>query len=148
MNSGRAFSGYWYGPKLFVQRVTVTGTPWVEKYDSAMRSDPAFDAEYGDRGSSGSASVELPSSTEPYTSSVPMCTTRPTSSRRAVSITMFVPKQFVVTKSSAPAIERSTWLSAAKCTTASQPRMASSSRPGSQMSPCDEGVARAVVDVA
>jgi hypothetical protein len=65
VNSGRAFSGYWYGPKLFVQRVTVTGTPCVWWYESAMRSDPAFDAEYGDRGSSGSVSSELPCSMEP-----------------------------------------------------------------------------------
>ena len=27
MKSGIAFSGYWYGPKLLVQRVTVTGSP-------------------------------------------------------------------------------------------------------------------------
>ena len=48
--------------------------------------------------------------------------TRSTSSRRAVSITTLVPKQFVLMKSSGPAIDRSTWLSAAKCTTASWPR--------------------------
>ena len=104
-------------------------------YESAIRSEPAFDAEYGERGSSGSVSFDEPTSTEPYTSSVPMCTTRPISSRRAVSITMLVPKQFVWMKSSGPAIERSTWLSAAKCTTASWPAIASSSVPGSQMLP-------------
>ena len=104
-------------------------------YESAIRSEPAFEAEYGERGSSGSVSFDEPTSTEPYTSSVPMCTTRPISSRRAVSMTMFVPKQFVLMKSSGPAIERSTWLSAAKWTTASWPAIASSSVPGSQMLP-------------
>jgi hypothetical protein len=29
VKSGMAFSGYWNGPKLFVQRVTVTFSPWV-----------------------------------------------------------------------------------------------------------------------
>ena len=47
----------------------------------------------------------------------------------------FVPKQFVRMKSSLPSIERSTWLSAAKCTTASHPRMADSTSPGLQMLP-------------
>ena len=28
-NRGMAFSGNWYGPKLFVHRVTVTGSPYV-----------------------------------------------------------------------------------------------------------------------
>src|SRR6478735_8484200 len=130
-----AFSGYWYGPKLLVQRVTMTGAPYVWWYERAIRSDPAFDAEYGERGSRGSDSFDEPTSTEPYTSSVPMCSTRPISSRRAVSITMLVPKQFVLMKSSDPTIERSTWLSAAKCTTASWPRIAFSSAPGSQMLP-------------
>ena len=108
----------------------------MEKYDSAMRSEPAFDAEYGERGSSGSVSFEEPTSTEPYTSSVPMCSTRPISSIRAVSITTLVPKQLVCTKSSGPRIDRSTWLSAAKCTTASWPRIASSIVGRSQMLPC------------
>ena len=45
VNSGMTFSGNWYGPKLFVQRVTVTGSPYVEKYERAMRSEPALDAE-------------------------------------------------------------------------------------------------------
>ena len=39
-------------------------------YDSAIRSDPAFAAEYGERGPSGSVSTNDPSSIEPYTSSV------------------------------------------------------------------------------
>ena len=64
-----------------------------------------------------------------------MWTTRPISSRRAVSITTLVPKQFVLTKSSEPMIDRSTWLSAAKWTTASTPAIASSRVPGSQMFP-------------
>src|SRR3954451_3455400 len=99
-----AFSGYWYAPKLLVQRVTDTGTPCVWWYESAMRSEPAFDAGYGERGSRGSVSLEEPSSNEPYTSSVPMWMTRGTSRRRAVSITTLVPKQFVLTKSSEPTI--------------------------------------------
>src|SRR3546814_17058574 len=100
-----------------------------------MRAEPAFDSEYGERGSSGSVSRDEPTSTEPYTSSVPMWTTRPTSRRRAMSTTMLVPKQLVVTKSSEPAIDRSTWLSAAKCTTASQDFIAGSRAAGSQLSP-------------
>ena len=134
-NSGMTFSGYWNGPKLFDDLVTITGWPYVVKYDRAIRSEPAFDAEYGERGSSGSPSCDEPASTDPYTSSVPMCTTRSISSRRAVSMRMFVPKQLVLMKSSGPAIDRSTWLSAAKWTTASCPAIASSSVPGSQMLP-------------
>ena len=61
---------------------------------------------------------------------------------------MLVPKQFVLMKSSGPAIERSTWLSAAKCTTASCPRIASSSVPGIADVALHEPVARVVVDVA
>jgi hypothetical protein len=64
-----------------------------------------------------------------------MWTTRWISRRRAVSITTLVPKQFVCTKSSEPTMERSTWLSAAKCTTASTSAIASSRVPGSQMFP-------------
>ena len=64
-----------------------------------------------------------------------MWTTRLISSRRAVSMTMLVPKQLVLMKSSGPAIDRSTWLSAAKWTTASTPAITSSSVPGSQMFP-------------
>ena len=56
MNSGIAFSGYWYGPKLFVHRVTMTGEPYVWWYESAIKSQPALEAEYGERGSSGSSS--------------------------------------------------------------------------------------------
>ena len=52
-----------------------------------------------------------------------------------MSITMLVPKQLVLTKSSEPMIDRSTWLSAAKWTTASTPTIASSRVPGSQMFP-------------
>ena len=65
-----------------------------------------------------------------------------------MSITTLVPKQFVLTKSSEPTIDRSTWLSAAKWTTASTPAIASSSVPGSQMFALHERVAGIVVDVA
>ena len=40
---------------------------------------------------------------------------------RQACMTALVPTQLVTTKSSGPAIERSTWLSAAKCSTASWP---------------------------
>src|SRR3954452_2212291 len=96
VKSGIAFSGYWNGPKLLVQRVTTTGSPYVWWYESAIRSEPAFDAEYGERGSNASLSFDEPTSTDPYTSSVPMCTTRGISSRRAVFMTMLVPKQLVL----------------------------------------------------
>ncbi len=39
-------------------------------------------------------------------------------------MTVLVPTQLVTTKSAGPVIERSTWLSAAKCRTASWPLMA------------------------
>ncbi len=119
MKRGITFSGNWNGPKLLVQRVTVTGSPYVVWYESAIRSEPAFEAEYGELGSSRSLSFDEPSRTDPYTSSVPMWMTRSMSRRRAVSMTMLVPKQLVLMKSSGPAMERSTWVSAAKCTTAS-----------------------------
>ena len=45
MKSGMTFSGNWYGPKLFEERVTTTGSWYVVWYESAMRSDPAFDAD-------------------------------------------------------------------------------------------------------
>ena len=34
-------------------------------YERAIRSEPAFDAEYGERGSSGSVSIDEPTSTDP-----------------------------------------------------------------------------------
>ena len=61
---------------------------------------------------------------------------------------MLVPKQFVLMKSSGPAIERSTWLSAAKCTTASCPGHRLLERARVADVALDEPVARAVVDVA
>ena len=63
-------------------------------------------------------------------------------------MTTFVPKQFVWMKSSGPTIERSTWLSAAKWTTASWPRIASSSVLGIADVALHELVPRVVVDVA
>ena len=62
--------------------------------------------------------------------------------------TMLVPKQLVLTKSSGPAIERSTWLSAAKCTTASWPRHRLLERARVADVALHERVARVVVDVA
>ena len=100
-----------------------------------MRSEPAFDAEYGDRGSSGSVSRNEPSSIDPYTSSVEMWRNRSTPTRRATSHITFVPSQFVWTNSSGLAIDRSTWLSAAKCTTASWPSIAAVTASRSVMLP-------------
>ena len=65
-----------------------------------------------------------------------------------MSITMLVPKQLVLMKSSGPAIERSTWLSAAKCTTASWPRHRVLERARVADVALHELVARVVVDVA
>ena len=48
-----------------MQRVIITGNPYVWKYADAIRSLPALDAEYGDRGSRGSVSSDEPISTEP-----------------------------------------------------------------------------------
>jgi hypothetical protein len=64
-----------------------------------------------------------------------MCSIRSTPTLRAVSQMTLVPSQFVRTKSSGATMERSTWLSAAKCTTASWPSMAASTAARSQMSP-------------
>jgi hypothetical protein len=73
---------------------------------------------------------------EPYTSSVETCNTRAMPWRRHASKTVCAPSTFVTTKSAAPLIERSTWVSAAKFTTASWPGSTSSSRRASTMSPC------------
>src|SRR5690606_26769909 len=113
-----------------------TGRPWVSWYARAIRSEPALDAEYGDLGASTSVSEKEPSSIEPYTSSVEMCTNRSTPTWVAMSHITFVPEQFVRTKTSGSRRDRSTWLSAAKCTTASWPGSAAATASRSQMSPC------------
>src|SRR3954464_15899085 len=107
-NSGMTFSGYWYGPKLLDDRVTSTGSPYVLRYESAMRSDPAFDAEYGERGSTESGSANEASGMEPWASSVEMCRNRSTPTSRATSHITLVPSQLVWTNSSGEAIDQST----------------------------------------
>src|SRR5437879_1655939 len=64
-----------------------------------------------------------------------MCRNRSTFSFRAASRTTWVPRTSVRTKSPASITDRSTWVSAAKWTTASAPRIASDTRTGSQTSP-------------
>ncbi len=71
----------------------------------------------------------------PYTSSVETWTTRGTPASRQACMRVWVPSTLVRTKSAAPSIERSTWLSAAKFTTRSWPGTTCASRSGSQMSP-------------
>ena len=108
----------------------------MRQYARASRSLPAFAAAYGEFGSSGQSSVHEPDPIEPYTSSVDTCTTRSMPARRQASSSAWVPSTLVMTNGAAPATERSTWDSAAKCTTASCPGTTSASSPGSQMSPC------------
>jgi len=72
----------------------------------------------------------------PYTSSVLMCRNFCTPTRRATSHITLVPKQLVRTNAYGSLMLRSTWLSAAKCTTASWPSMPRTTASSSQMSPC------------
>jgi hypothetical protein len=120
---------------LFEQRVTEMFSPYVRAYARASRSAPALAAEYGELGSRMWSSFQEPSGIVPYTSSVETCTTRPTWCRSAASKTCCAPTKLVVAKSAAPVIDRSTWVSAAKLTTASCPASAASRAAGSQMSP-------------
>jgi hypothetical protein len=55
------FSGNWKGPKLFEDLVTTTSRSWVVWYERAIRSEPALEAAYGERGPRGSFSVNDPS---------------------------------------------------------------------------------------
>ena len=64
--SGTSFSGYWFGPYVFAPRVMHASMPNVRTYASTCRSPPAFEAEYGLDGLSGSSSVDrAPSGTSP-----------------------------------------------------------------------------------
>ncbi len=113
--------------------------PWVWWYASARWSEPALLALYGDEGRMGVSSVNAGSSgsRSPYTSSVDTWTKRRTPFARAASSSVCVPTTLVRTKGPALAMERSTWLSAAKCTTAPK-RPCAKSRAmvsGSAMSP-------------
>src|SRR3954453_1010594 len=101
-----------------------------------MRSLPALAAEYGERGVKVSVSLNEPCSIEPYTSSVEMCTKRPMPTRLATSQSTLVPEQLVRTNEYPSLIDRTTWVSAAKCTTASWPSIAASTSSSSQMSEC------------
>src|SRR6478752_3008886 len=94
------FSGNWYGPYWFDERVRTTGSPCVSWYAMAIRSEPALAAEYGERGDSGSDSENEPSSIDPYTSSVEMCRKRSTPIWAATSHMTFVPVQLVRTNTS------------------------------------------------
>src|SRR6185312_856779 len=110
-------------------------TPKVRTAASTWRSPPAFDAAYGLDGRKGSVSTECcPSGMSPYTSSVETWTSRTPASRAQPSRT-YVPWTSVSMNSAAPMIERSTWVSAAKLTTASHPAAASTTASASQMSP-------------
>ena len=97
--------------------------------------DPAFDAEYGDRGARPSLSLKDPDRRGPYTSSVDMWTIRSTCSRTAASHTTLVPSQLVRANSPGSRSDRSTLVSAARWTTMSWPVIASRTWVGSQMSP-------------
>ena len=59
---------------MFEARHTTVSIPYVWVYAATSRSAPAFEAEYGEEGSSGLRSVNEPSAIEPYTSSVEICT--------------------------------------------------------------------------
>src|SRR2546428_3533547 len=134
-NNGIAFSGCWYGPKLFTQRVITTGSPYVAWYEYARRSAPALLAAYGLFGFSGESSRDGRLPLSPYTSSVDTWRKRSTFAFRAASSMTWVPSTSVRTKSPASRTDRSTWVSAAKWTTASAPRMAAVTIPASHTSP-------------
>src|SRR3989344_6887514 len=70
MTSGINFSGYCNGPKLFEPRIITAGKLWLRIYDLMSKSAAALEAAYGLDGLSGDSSVETPSKTSPYTSSV------------------------------------------------------------------------------
>ena len=98
------------------------------------RSPAAFATLYGLEGLIGSVSAaEPPPARSPYTSSVETWTKR-APVRRTSSSSTCVPKNSVRPKSVAPRIERSTCVSAAKLTIASQPSAASATAAASQMS--------------
>src|SRR5450759_1861601 len=130
-----SFSGYWLGPYVFDPRVIMTGTPYVVKYASTCRSPPALDAEYGLEGLMVSLSVKEPESIDPYPSSVETCTMREMPCARTTSSSVCVPRMSVWRNASGSAMERSTWVSAAKLTMASTPAAADSTASRSQMSP-------------
>src|SRR3954454_12387903 len=100
-----------------------------------MRSEAAFDAEYGELGSSGQFSSHDPDSMDPYTSSVETCTNFVNLVDSAACNRVWVPSTLVSTKSAPPRIDRSTCDSAAKCTTASAAPTSLTASSASQMSP-------------
>jgi hypothetical protein len=133
--SGMNFSGYWFGPYVFEPRVIDAFTPYVRTYAGISSSPAAFAAAYGLDGWSMSDSCdEPPASRSPYTSSVDTCTSRCPLSRTCSSST-WTPWKFVCPNSSAERTDRSTCVSAAKLTIASQPRAARATFSGSAMSP-------------
>ena len=72
---------------------------------------------------------------DPYTSSVLTCTNRRTPASRAAMIRVAVPTTSVSMNSVGLCSERSTWLSAARLMTTSQPSTARDATSGSAMSP-------------
>ena len=92
-------------------------------------------AAYGEFGSSTASSRHDPAARLPYTSSVETWTTRRTPASRQASSSTWTPATLAVTKSEAPAIDRSRWVSAAKLITASWPGTTDASSWASQMSP-------------
>src|SRR6267143_1566102 len=71
---GISFSGNCRGPKLFVHLVIMISISYVFRYDSAISSAEAFDAEYGLDGLKTSFSLAYPVFRLPNTSSVDICT--------------------------------------------------------------------------
>ena len=83
----------------------------------------------------GSSSRNAPVGIDPYTSSVLTCTNRRTPALRAAMISVAVPTTSVSMNSVGLCSERSTWLSAARLMTTSQPSTARAATSGSAMSP-------------
>jgi len=100
-----------------------------------MRSPPALAAAYGELGASGASSDHEPRATLPYTSSVETWTTRRTPASRHACSRTWTPTTLAATKSGAPTMDRSTWVSAAKLITMSWSRATAPTSAASQMSP-------------
>ena len=137
--SGISFSGYWFGPYVFEPRVIEALTPNVRAYAGhvqvAGRLGDAVRARRLERVGPRRTSRRRRGRRRPRPS-------RPGRSgrrlRRTSSSSTCVPKNSVRPKSVAPRIERSTCVSAAKLTIASQPAAASATASASQMSADDE----------
>src|SRR3989442_4428926 len=111
-NNGIAFSGCWYGPKLFTQRVITTGSPYVAWYEYARRSAPVLLAAYGLFGFSGESSRDGRVPLSPYTSSVLIWRNRSTVSFRAASSMTWAPETSRRTNTTPAWLVRATCVSA------------------------------------